>query len=179
MSNENNRYVLKSYRLPPYVIQQLSDFLILHPQKEVDFVRDAIKEKLSRTTISEDLDVKVDTLEVQRILLKNQEKFDNQLALFKDVVNSLNERLNAKLDRQVYLIENLIAKLEISHISDTVVETPKNIEQEILNMLPAKNEDIQLKFGIDETNKILNQLKEDNKVTYYHRDGVWKKNDSH
>ena len=178
MSSENNRYILKSYRLPPYVIQQLSDYLLLHPQKEVDFVRDAIKEKLSRTAISEDLDVKIDTGEVQRILLKNQEKFDSQLSLFKDIVNSLNERLNAKLDKQIDLIESLIARLEVSHISDAVIEIPKNIEQEILNMLPAKTEDIQLKFGIDETNIFLNKLKENKKIIFNYRNGAWRNNDS-
>ncbi|OLS27974.1 MAG: hypothetical protein HeimC3_01370 [Candidatus Heimdallarchaeota archaeon LC_3] len=164
MSNNSNNSVMKNLRIENSLLSRIEEYLGLHNQKFSSFVREAVVEKLNRSSVEENLEITVNTQDIQQILNKNNENIDKKLRYFQDEIKSVNERINPKLDSILDGLTHLTASQQLGETPKIIIEKP-SLDNQILSSLPKDINDLYLEFDdIDSVNEAINRLLKANKI---------------
>lgn len=169
MASSNKKNV--TYRFPPSLINDLKIHCNERIMKESDFVRDAVKEKLIRSSIEENLRVNVDTNHIENTLTKYIGLLENKINQFDDLARNLSVDMNKKFNEVNKNLELIMNKL---YFPDklSILNEP-SLEDTLLNLLPAKKDDLYIELGsIDETKSIIKILQANNKVKINKKTGL-------
>ena len=151
---------LKSFHISNDLIFRIKDRCNLLNISESAFIRQATEEKLIRESVEKDLDIKVDTSEIQTLLIQWQGQINSQIVLMKDQQSSLEQRLNSKMDSSLKELENILI--------------PESIEQKILSLLPSKYTDLIIEFdNVEQLNLTLTNLKQ-TKIIKESNNNIWR-----
>ena len=166
---------LKSYRLSEDLISRIKDRCNLLNISESKFIRLASEEKLMRESIEKDLDIKVDTSDIQSLLIQWQGQTNSQITMMKDQQSSLEQRLNLKMDNVLSSINKLLTIISAGSLKDLEnIFIPESIKQKILSMLPSKLSDLIIEFdNVEQLNLTLTSL-EQKRLIKKSDNGIWR-----
>ena len=96
---KNSKLTPKNFRLPNHTINLLKNTCEAIQVTETFFVRQAIEEKALRQSIEQNLDVKVDTRRVEKLVTDSFEKLEKMVTRITNRQDALEQRVNLKLDQ--------------------------------------------------------------------------------
>ena len=166
---------LKSYRISEDLISRIKDRCGLLNMSESAFIRLASEEKLMRESVEKDLDIRVDTSDIQSLLVQWQGQINSQIVLMKDQQSSLEQRLNSKMDNVLNSIDKLSTIIVSGSLKDLEnILIPESIEQKILSLLPSKYIDLMIVFDdAEQLNLTLANLKQKKVIQKVDND-IWR-----
>jgi len=163
LSNNSNNSITKNLRIENSLLSRIDEYLGLHNQKFSSFVREAVVEKLNRSSVEENLEITVNTSDIQQILNDNNENIDKKLRYFQDEIKSVNERINPKLDSILNGLTHIIASQQLGETPE--ITAKPSLDNQILSTLPKDINDLYLEFDdIDAVNDAINRLLQAKKI---------------
>lgn len=169
MGSKNKK--LTSFRIEPALIKRLEEHCNFREIKKSDFIRDAIKEKLLRSSIEENLSIQIDTKQIESTLSECLNLIEKKTNSLEDVVRSLTTGLNRQF-------EDINKGLGIIFDSINLPEEIPSLQQpsmvdQLLALLPANIDDLYLNLGdIDQVNEIIKELEKVHSIKFQKDTGM-------
>lgn len=177
MESQTNK-IKKTFRIEKSLNEKLVKQCENQIIKQIDFVEQAILEKLNRRSIEENLSIRIDSTEVVKILAEYIELFEKKITYLEDIVRSLSAGINTQFEKIEHMIQLLSTQLLIQNVSVEIPknDTLKNIEEKLLGLLPSQYDELCFEFNdIDMVNRLLEKLKKEKRI--FIRDGFVTKNE--
>ena len=171
IDSDSKKYKPVSYRLPVDLLDELDNYCDLNNLKKTDFLKDAIKAHLQRSTILEVIDTKLSQFNTSEELQELIPILEKRINSIDDVVRQLTIRLDQRFIEINNNISTILAALaySTSQAKEAVFSPANNDEIRVLEFLRTKGkainiEDVIFQFQNIDIKLILEKLELSGKI---------------
>lgn len=171
MKNTNNIKV--SYRFPSELVNDLNKHCEFRGIKKTNFVRDAIKEKLLRKSMEENLAINVNTNEIEHTLTEYIGLFEKKTNFLEDIVRQITVDMSTKFQDIKDILKIILGSLHLPKELENQVFKEDSIIDRLLALLPANIDDLYLNLGdIEQVNSLINDLERSKTIVFHKLTGM-------